>query len=71
MVIDGVFMGMRKIPGIKFGERISGFHNYDQSILPLYRIKGYKVMVTNEILLEHFSSGTKDLSLDLSNRIFF
>ena len=39
VVIDGVFMGMRKIPGIKFDERISGFHNYDQSISLLYRIK--------------------------------
>jgi hypothetical protein len=71
VVIDGVFMAIRKNSEIKFDEQIPGFHNYDQSISILYRLAGYKIMVTKEILIEHFSSGSKDFSWRDSNQNFF
>lgn len=60
VVIDGVFMAARKDTRIKFNEELGGFHNYDQSISLEYRKNGYKVAVTKEIILEHFSKGNKD-----------
>lgn len=60
VVIDGVFMAMRKDVGVKFNEELNGFHNYDQSISLDIRSKKFKVMVTNSILLEHFSLGKID-----------
>ena len=59
VVIDGVFMAARKTENIRFDENLWGFHNYDQSISLLYRKNDYKVVVTNKILLEHFSEGQK------------
>lgn len=56
-VIDGVFIAMRKDEKIKFNDRLSGFHNYDQSISMDFLTEGYKVWVTNEILIGHFSLG--------------
>tara|TARA_B100000953_G_scaffold299174_1_gene298339 strand:+ start:1540 stop:2385 length:846 start_codon:yes stop_codon:yes gene_type:complete len=60
VVIDGVFMAARKTEQIRFDETLKGFHNYDQSLSLLYRKHGYKVMVTSQILLEHFSEGNKN-----------
>jgi hypothetical protein len=57
VVLDGVFFSMRKDERIKFNEFLKGFHNYDQSISLDYRELGYKLCVTNEILIEHFSEG--------------
>ncbi len=62
VVIDGVFIAMRKDISIKFDEKLKGFHNYDLSISLQFRQKGYKVCVTKEILLEHFSLGKIDES---------
>ncbi|MBB4803655.1 glycosyltransferase involved in cell wall biosynthesis [Flavobacterium nitrogenifigens] len=56
--IDGVFMMMRKDANIQFNSKMKGFHNYDLNISFEYRKNGYKVMVTNKILVEHFSIGT-------------
>ncbi|NJW53654.1 glycosyltransferase [Salinimicrobium oceani] len=69
VLIDGVFMAMRKTD-ISFDERLAGFHNYDQSISLRSRKAGYKNFVTNEILLEHYSIGTKDQSWLKSNEQF-
>ena len=55
--IDGVFMVMKKQNNIFFNEKLSGFHNYDLNISFEHIKKGLKVVVTNEILLEHFSIG--------------
>lgn len=57
-VIDGVFMAMRKVDRIQFNSGMMGFHNYDLNISFQTRKQGYKIVVTKEILLEHFSSGT-------------
>jgi GT2 family glycosyltransferase len=62
VVIDGVFMAMRKIPKIRFDERLTGFHFYDQGISLRIRNAGYRVMVNNKILIEHFSYGNKDVN---------
>ncbi|MDT0686862.1 glycosyltransferase [Autumnicola psychrophila] len=59
-VIDGVFMCLRRDGQIKFNENLEGFHNYDQSICLDYLRQGYRIVVTNKILLEHFSNGTID-----------
>lgn len=55
--IDGVFMVMKKQNNISFNEKLSGFHNYDLNLSFEHFKKGLKVVVTNEILLEHFSIG--------------
>ena len=55
--IDGVFMAMRKDNHICFDGTMNGFHNYDLNISFEYIKKGYKIVVTNEVLLEHFSLG--------------
>lgn len=57
VTIDGVFMVMRKDKNILFDNKMKGFHNYDLNISFEYIKKGYKIVVTNEVLLEHFSSG--------------
>ena len=58
VAIDGVFMAMRKDKRIHFSTELKGFHNYDLNISMEYQIKGYKIVVVNSILIEHFSNGT-------------
>lgn len=58
VAIDGVFMVMKKDKKLFFHKEMTGFHNYDLNISFECKIKGYKIMVTNEILVEHYSNGT-------------
>jgi glycosyltransferase involved in cell wall biosynthesis len=58
--IDGVFIAMAKKNNLKFNEQIQGFHNYDSDISLQCRLKGLKVLVTNSILIEHYSLGVLD-----------
>ncbi|SDR69153.1 glycosyltransferase [Christiangramia echinicola] len=60
VIIDGVFMAFRKIKDIAFNEDLKGFHNYDVNISLETLKKGYRVIVTNKILVEHFSTGAID-----------
>lgn len=60
VAIDGVFMVARKDERIRFLESLTGFHNYDLNLSFEYLQKGYKIMVTNLIFLEHFSIGKLD-----------
>lgn len=60
VAIDGVFMVGRKDERIRFLESLTGFHNYDLNMSFEYLQKGYKIMVTNLIYLEHFSFGKLD-----------
>jgi glycosyltransferase involved in cell wall biosynthesis len=60
VAIDGVFMVARKDERIRFLESLKGFHNYDLNLSFEYLQKGYKIMVTNLIYLEHFSIGKLD-----------
>ena len=56
--IDGVFIGMKKECNFFFNESIKGFHNYDLNISFECVQKGYKIIATKEILIEHYSNGT-------------
>lgn len=58
VIIDGVFMALRKDQRIRFNPAMTGFHNYDLNLSFECVKLGYKIVVTNEILIEHFSSGT-------------
>jgi hypothetical protein len=57
VAIDGVFMAARKDNRIRFSSKMTEFHNYDLNISFEYKKYNYKIMVTNEILIEHFSIG--------------
>lgn len=58
VAVDGVFMVMRKDDHIRFNPEMIGFHNYDLNLSFECKKAGYKIMVSNEILIEHFSLGT-------------
>jgi glycosyltransferase involved in cell wall biosynthesis len=62
VAIDGVFMMARKVEGIKFNEELNGFHNYDLNLSFEYIKNGFEIMVTKDILIEHFSIGKLDES---------
>lgn len=62
VVIDGVFMVTRKNDAVRFNEQLTGFHNYDLNLSFEYIKRGFKVMVTKNILIEHFSIGKIDAS---------
>lgn len=58
VAIDGVFMVGRRNSKIQFDEKkLKGFHNYDLNFSLEYIQKGYKIIVTRNVLLEHFSLG--------------
>ncbi|MNQ49053.1 hypothetical protein D3C85_629450 [compost metagenome] len=57
-VIDGVFMVARRDEKIFFNTKLKGFHNYDLNISLEYITNNYNVVVTSQILIEHFSIGT-------------
>lgn len=62
VVVDGVFFALKRDPQIRFNENFSGFHNYDLNISIEYWLRKYKAFVTQDILIEHFSSGKLDES---------
>lgn len=55
---DGVFLALRKAKGVRFDERVNGFHGYDIAISLSYKTKGWSVFAVNDLLIEHFSQGT-------------
>ncbi|APG60114.1 glycosyltransferase [Christiangramia salexigens] len=57
VVVDGVFMALKKEIDYYFPTYITGFHGYDLILSFDVIINGYKIGVTDEILLEHFSIG--------------
>ena len=65
-VIDGVFMVGKKDNSIKFNEELTGFHNYDLNLSLAYKNADYKVIVTRNVLIEHFSIGKIDKSWYIS-----
>ncbi|MES2239803.1 MAG: glycosyltransferase [Bacteroidota bacterium] len=62
VVIDGVFIALRKSTGVKFNEEVLGFHCYDLAVSIDVLEKEYQVFVTEQILIEHFSGGNTDLN---------
>ena len=71
VVIDGVFMVARKNKDIFFNEHLKGFHNYDLNLSYEYLKHDYKIIISNEILIEHFSIGTINKSWYNSSLILF
>lgn len=67
VAIDGVFMAARKDKRIRFNTKMTEFHNYDLNISFEYKKYNHKIMVTNKILIEHFSIGTLNESWVNSN----
>ncbi|WP_264553459.1 glycosyltransferase family protein [Flavobacterium sp. N2038] len=61
VAIDGVFIALKKNTGVQFNEKISGFHCYDLGISVDILEKGYQIVVTDQILIEHFSNGNTNL----------
>ena len=57
-VIDGVFMAMKADHRIGFNQKLVGFHNYDLDLSIKHHSFNKKVVVTNQVQLEHFSGGT-------------
>ncbi|MGO4821837.1 MULTISPECIES: glycosyltransferase [unclassified Flavobacterium] len=57
VLIDGVFLVLRKELNIFFDETLQGFHHYDLNLAIETRKKGYKIGATNQVLIEHFSWG--------------
>jgi len=53
-------MALRKEIDLKFSDEFSGFHNYDLNISFECIKEGYKIVVTEGILIEHLSIGTRD-----------
>ncbi|MDP5158579.1 MAG: glycosyltransferase family protein [Flaviramulus sp.] len=62
VAIDGLFMVARPNENIYFDEDLIGFHNYDLNISLACKMQNLKVVVTNSILIEHFSFGTPDIN---------
>lgn len=58
VAVDGLFMVMRKSTNVFFNTSLKGFHNYDVAISLDIIASGYTVVVTNRILVEHFSMGS-------------
>lgn len=57
VTIDGVFMAQRKDERIRFNEQMEGFHHYDMNLCFENFLNGNKIMVTNDVLIEHLSPG--------------
>lgn len=68
--IDGVFMVMKNDGKKIFDERLKGFHCYDLYLSLKHHILGKKVIVSNKILIEHFSEGNLDKSWFVSSSLF-
>ncbi len=60
-VIDGVFMALRKEAGAHFDQTLIGFHGYDLDLSLAVQEKGYRVVVIQDLVLEHFSLGNLQL----------
>jgi glycosyltransferase involved in cell wall biosynthesis len=57
VAIDGVFMVMQRDKQMYFNTDLKGFHNYDLNISFECKKRGFKIIATNEIVLEHLSIG--------------
>jgi glycosyltransferase involved in cell wall biosynthesis len=71
VAIDGVFMAARKDTSILFNTKLTGFHNYDLNFSFEYLKRGYRIVATKDILLDHFSIGVLDKSWYKSSLIIY
>lgn len=61
VTLDGVFMALNKKLNVRFNEEIEGFHCYDLGLCIDVIETKHIIVVTNEILIEHFSIGNTDV----------
>ena len=61
-VIDGVFMAVRNDKRLSFSKQLQGFHCYDLNLSLEIKKLGFSVVVTQAIVIEHFSSGVLNIS---------
>jgi len=57
VAIDGVFMVLKKNTDVKFDKSMIGFHSYDLNLSFEVKRQNLKIVVTNQILIEHLSIG--------------
>jgi glycosyltransferase involved in cell wall biosynthesis len=57
VVIDGVFMVLRSELKLSFSKKLKGYHNYDLNISFEVFKRNFKIVVTSDLLIEHFSLG--------------
>lgn len=69
-VIDGVFMVAKSNESVFFDESLKGFHHYDIFLCLQYLKQQFKIVVTNQVLIEHFLVGTVNESWVKSAMIF-
>lgn len=71
--VDGMFMAIRReaLNEIGFDSTARGFHLYDFDISMQAQSKGWRVAVSNEILIEHFSPGNFDKTFAAANQIMY
>tara|TARA_R110002033_G_scaffold169951_1_gene211808 strand:+ start:4531 stop:5385 length:855 start_codon:yes stop_codon:yes gene_type:complete len=62
VVIDGVFIALNKSSNVSFNENLKAFHCYDLAASIDTINNNYKVVVTNQILIEHFSIGKTNMN---------
>ncbi|WP_300597099.1 glycosyltransferase [Niabella sp.] len=69
--LDGLFIALRKSTGLRFNERLKGYHQYDLGISIDAHLKGYEAVCTDLIDITHFSMGNVDKSWIESADVFF
>jgi len=69
--LDGLFIALRKSTGLRFNERLKGYHQYDLGISIDAHLKGYKAVCTDLIDITHYSKGNIDKSWAESADVFF
>lgn len=70
LVVDGVFMALKKNNDYLFDDDLRGYHNYDLNLSSSVKAGGRKIGVTQKILIEHFSIGKLNKDWLLSTIIF-
>lgn len=73
VILDGLFFCIRKnlFEKINFDETFGGFHFYDLDISLQVRNLGYRLYCIYDVLIEHISVSSINLSWSVANRMFY
>ena len=73
VVLDGVWVccSKKKWSEVMFDEKFDKFHFYDLDISLNMHQRGYKNVVTYDVLIEHFSSGNIDANWIIASQNFY
>jgi hypothetical protein len=69
--IDGLFIALKKSTGLRFNERLKGYHQYDLGISIDAYLNGHETVSTSLIDITHYSLGNIDKSWIESADTFF